>query len=69
MSGTFGVNGTLIGTANSNQLEGDWVQNGDTGSFALTMAGDGQSWVGTLRPGSRWCGWRSGTPRPDVCVP
>jgi len=69
VNGTFGVNGTIIGLAERNRLEGDWVQNGVDGSFALTMADDGQSWVGTMIPGSRWCGWRSATPRPRVCMP
>jgi hypothetical protein len=44
------------------------VQNGDSGSFALTIADDGQSWVGAISPGSHWCGWRAGTPKPSVCV-
>ena len=68
VNGTFGVNGTIIGSVESNRLEGDWVRNGDSGSFALTIADDGQSWVGTISSGSHWCGWRSGTPKPSVCV-
>ncbi len=69
VSGTFGDNGTLIGSVDSNQLVGDWEQNGDSGIFALTMANDGQSWVGTMSSGSPWCGWRASTPKPSVCVP
>lgn len=69
VNGTFGDNGTLIGLAESNRLEGDWVQRGDRGSFALTIADDGQSWAGTMSPGSCWCGWRSGTPKPRACLP
>ena len=67
VTGTFGVSGTIKGTASGTRLTGTWARGGAAGSIDWWIGGTGVKWRGNYDAVNAWCGHRADETDPAPC--